>query len=333
MTESFIKLIFEASLTAGIAAAAVMLIRIPLKKAPKRWSYLLWAVVFFRCLCPFSVESAVSVFNAVPEKSVISGSNTDSAEAPQTEQQTDISEELQYTENAPSPLPSMGTFYNPYGSYDEPRYADYSGYANFAENDHTENISEPVYYEPETAAVNTVENTETEKTVNVHTVLLIIWLAGVAAMAVYGTLSYARLMRKICTAVKTDDGVYETDLIPTAFSAGFFPPKVYIPCGLSETEHRLIVTHERVHIRRCDHITKLLAFVALAVHWFNPLIWAAFTLMTKDMELSCDEAVLKICGAEEKKDYSRALLRVSMKRSGLAVIPIAFGETGIKGQR
>lgn len=332
MTEAFIKLIFQASITAGIAAAAVMLIRIPLKKAPKRWSYLLWAVVFFRCLCPFSVESAVSVFNAVPEKSVVSESNTDSDEVPHTEQQADIPAEVQYTENTPAPLPSTGTFYNPYGGYDEPRYADYSGYANFAENDYIQNIFEVADTEAAVTAVSTDENIKTEKAVNVHTILLIVWLAGVAVMAVYGTLSYARLMRKIRTAVKTEDGVYETDLIPTAFSAGFFPAKVYIPCGLSETEHRLIVTHERVHLRRCDHITKLLAFVALAVHWFNPLIWAAFTLMTKDMELSCDEAVLKICGAEEKKDYSRALLRVSMKRSGLAVIPIAFGETGIKGR-
>lgn len=333
MTEAFIKLIFQASITAGIAAAAVMLIRVPLKKAPKRWSYLLWAVVFFRCLCPFSVESAVSVFNAVPEKSVIAESDTDSDEVPHTEQQADIPAEVQYTENTSNtPLPSTGMFYNPYVGYDEPRYADYSGYANFEENDQIQNISEAADTEAAVTAVNTDENIETEKAVNVHTIVLIVWLAGVAVMAVYGTLSYARLMRKIRTAVKTEDGVYETDLIPTAFSAGFFPAKVYIPCGLSETEHRLIVTHERVHLRRCDHIKKLLAFAALAVHWFNPLIWAAFTLMTKDMELSCDEAVLKICGAEEKKDYSRALLRVSMKRSGLAVIPIAFGETGIKGR-
>lgn len=327
MTEVFLKLIFEASVTAGIAAAAVMLVRIPLKKAPKRWSYMLWAVVFFRCLCPFSVESSMSLFNAVPEKSVISESIEDSAEVPQAEQQA----EEQDTENL-TPLPSMGTFYNQYGGYEEPRYADYSGYAKFAENDHTENIPEPADTVPTLTAANTGEDGEQANSVSAYTVLLTVWLAGAAVMAVYGAASYMRLKRKIRTAVKTEDGVYETDLIPTAFSAGFFPPKVYIPCGLSETEHRLIITHERVHIRRFDYITKLLAFIALAVHWFNPMIWAAFVLMTKDMELSCDEAVLKICGAEEKKDYSRALLRVSMKRSGLAVIPIAFGETGIKGR-
>ena len=334
MTEAFLKMIFEASVTAGIAAAAVMLIRIPLKKAPKRWSYLLWAVVFFRCLCPFSVESTVSLFNAVPDRSAAAEQDerdTVYTEALQTERQETVSEDVQYA----APLPSTGTFYNPYGDYGEPRYADYSGYADFAENENDGTQSIAVNNSGTDAAeADETDNAEDvrENTVSVQTLLLTVWLAGAAVMAAYGTVSYARLMRKIRTAVKTADGVYETDMIPTAFSAGFFPPRVYIPCGLSDTERRLIVTHERVHIRRCDYITKPLAFIALALHWFNPLIWAAFALMTRDMELSCDEAVLKICGAEEKKDYSRALLRVSMKRSGLAVIPLAFAETGIKGR-
>lgn len=320
MSEAILKIIFEASLTAGIAAAAVMLIRISLKKAPKRWSYLLWAVVFFRCLCPFSVESAVSVFNAVPNQTAAAAESSPAVN--NTEARQDIGE------TAPSPLPSGATFYNPYYDYGyiEPRYADYSGYAKFgADTDSAENKSEA-------AVTYTDAAPEKENAVNVYTVLAIVWAAGAAAMTGYGAVSYIKLMRKIRSAVKAEDGVYETDLIPTAFSAGFFPPRVYVPCGLSDTERRLIVTHERVHIRRFDHIAKPLAFIALTMHWFNPLIWAAFALMTKDMELSCDEAVLKICGAEEKKNYSRALLRVSMKKSGLAVIPLEFAGMGIKGR-
>ena len=154
--------------------------------------------------------------------------------------------------------------------------------------------------------------------------------AGTAAMLLYAFVSYFRLMRKVRIAVKADDGVYETDLIPTAFSAGFFPPRIYLPCGLSKKERELIIAHEQVHIKRLDFIAKPLAFAGLAIHWFNPLIWAAFVLMTRDMELSCDEAVLKALGTEEKKEYSRALLRVSMKRSGLAALPLAFAGTGIR---
>ncbi|MDE6596640.1 MAG: peptidoglycan DD-metalloendopeptidase family protein, partial [Oscillospiraceae bacterium] len=175
-----------------------------------------------------------------------------------------------------------------------------------------------------------------KRSVNKNTVIFAVWAAGALAMTLYGVISYILLMRKLRTAVKTEEGVYESDLISTAFSAGFFPPKIYVPCGLFEEERKLIIAHERVHIRRLDYIVKPVAFLALAVHWFNPLIWLSFALMTRDMELSCDEAVLKIFGAGEKKAYSEALLHVSMKRSGLVdnykFMPLAFAETGIKGR-
>lgn len=280
MTESIIKLIFQASLTAGIAAAVVMLLRIPLKKVSKRWSYILWAVVFFRCLCPLSVESAVSIFNAVPEQSI-----------------SEITEDNDAYNYVPI-------------DYD-PVYVDYSGNADFNKTD--------IY-----------ENTKKKDTGSVYTILFIIWVSGVSVMLLYAVISYVRLMGKMKTAIKTEDGIYETDMIPTAFSAGLFPPKIYLPCGLSENEQELIITHEQVHIRRLDFIFKPLAFAGLALHWFNPMIWLSFALMTKDMELSCDEAVLKILGAEEKKSYSQALLKVSMKRSGLSALPLAFAGTGIK---
>ena len=279
MLETIIKLILRASLTAGIAAAAVMLIRLPLKKAPKRWSYLLWAVVFFRCLCPLSVESAVSIFNAVPEK------NIPEVQTPDTYEYIPV-------------------------DYD-PVYVDYSGNADFNKSEIRE----------EAAPQNTG---------SVYNILFIIWVSGAAVMLLYAVISYVRLMMKMKTAIKTEEGIYETDMVSTAFSAGLFPPKIFLPCGLSEKERELIIAHERVHIRRLDFLTKPLAFAGLALHWFNPMVWISFALMTKDMELSCDEAVLKILGAAEKKSYSEALLKVSVKRSGLTALPLAFAGTGIK---
>ena len=300
--ENFIKIILEASVTAGIAVFAVMLIRLAMKKAPKRWAYALWAVVFFRCLCPFSVESGLSVFNAVnavPERT---------AEVEQLETLPQMAENSEIENILP-----VNTNLNTYG------------YQTAA----------PVYpavLEDVTAA----EAVPTKKPVNKYAIMFAVWAAGAGAMALYGIVSYVLLMGRLRTAVKTEEGVYESDRISTAFSAGFFPPKIYLPCGLFEEEKKLIVAHERVHIRRLDYIVKPVAFLALAVHWFNPLIWLSFALMTRDMELSCDEAVLKIFGAGEKKAYSEALLRVSMKRSGLAdnygFLPLAFAETGIKGR-
>ena len=299
----FVKIILEASFTAGLAALAVILIRLAMKKAPKRWAYALWAVVFFRCLCPFSVESGLSVFNAVnaiPERTV----ETETVEA--LSEAAEISE----TENILPVQTDLNTY----------------GYQTAATID-------TVYAPP--AAVMT-ENVPEKKPVNKYAVMFGVWAFGASAMALYGVISYVLLMRKLRTAVKTEEGVYESDLISTAFSAGFFPPKIYVPCGLFEEERKLIIAHERVHIKRLDYIIKPVAFLGLAVHWFNPVIWLAFALMTKDMELSCDEAVLKIFGAGEKKAYSEALLRVSMKRSGLAdsynFLPLAFAETGIKGR-
>lgn len=294
----FIKLILEASFTAGLAALAVMLIRLAMKKAPKRWAYALWAVVFFRCLCPFSAESALSLFNVIPERTpeknieVVDSSGTASEVDLYTPAIVQVERTLEnygYTTPLPAAVPS-----------------------------------EPAKVVP---AKNPLRK---------YTVIFIVWAAGAAAMALYGVISYILLMRKLKTAVKTEEVVYESDLISTAFSAGFFPPKIYVPCGLFEEERKLIVAHERVHIRRLDYIVKPVAFLGLTVHWFNPLIWLAFALMTRDMELSCDEAVLKIFGAGEKKAYSEALLHVSMKRSGLAdsykFMPLAFAETGIKGR-
>ncbi|MDE6709335.1 MAG: M56 family metallopeptidase, partial [Oscillospiraceae bacterium] len=294
----FVKLILEASFTAGLAALAVILIRLAMKKAPKRWAYALWAVVFFRCLCPFSAESAVSLFNVIPERT---------PEVPETSETSAIVSEIN---NRPAVMEQVETDLQSYG------YTPYPVPVSI----------EPVKEAPEPA----------KKPVNKSFIFFAVWAAGTLAMTLYGVISYILLMRKLKTAVKTEDGVYESDLISTAFSAGFFPPKIYVPCGLFEEERKLIIAHERVHIRRLDYIVKPVAFLGLAVHWFNPVIWLAFALMTRDMELSCDEAVLKIFGAGEKKAYSEALLHVSMKRSGLVdnykFMPLAFAETGIKGR-
>lgn len=300
----FVKIILEASFTAGLAALAVILLRLAMKKAPKRWAYALWAVVFFRCLCPFSVESGLSLFNAVnavPERTA----------QERIEEFSEVAESYG-TENI---LP-VQTDLNTYGYQTAaPALTDVP----------------PVYAPPPVVT----ENVPEKKPVDKYAVMFAVWAFGAAAMALYGVVSYVLLMRKLRTAVKTEEGVFESDRISTAFSAGFFPPKIYVPCGLFEEERKLIVAHERVHIKRLDYIVKPIAFLALTLHWFNPLIWLSFALMTRDMELSCDEAVLKIFGAGEKKAYSEALLRVSMRRSGLAdgsFLPLAFAETGIKGR-
>ncbi len=288
MSERIFGFIIEASVTAGIAAAAAALAGLFIKrvlKASVRWAYMLWAVVFFRCLCPVSVESGLSVFNlfdrtAVSEEAGISVSSDGEINFPASFKADDVPSEIVFT----------------------PSGAEASG--------NTEQI-------------------EKNNSADVYTALLVLWGCGAAAMAAYGIISSAALASRLKTAVKAEDGVFESDRISTAFTAGIFRPGIYLPCGLPENQRELIILHERIHIRRRDYILKPIAFAGLALHWFNPLIWAAFALMTRDMEMSCDEAALKICGSDKRTDYSEALLSASVRRSGIAA-RIGFGETGIK---
>ena len=125
--------------------------------------------------------------------------------------------------------------------------------------------------------------------------------------------------------------VFETDAIGTAFVCGFIRPKIYVPANIGDANLSYILEHERTHIRRKDYLIKPIAFLALILHWFNPLMWLCFALMSRDMEMSCDESVLRKLGDGAKGGYSSSLLSLAVKRKGLlAAYPLAFGESHVK---
>ena len=157
-----------------------------------------------------------------------------------------------------------------------------------------------------------------------------IWLVGIAALLAYAVVTYARLKRKLRFATKRESDVYETDRIRSPFVLGFVRPKIYLPIGLSDADLTYILFHERTHIKRRDYIVKPAAFLALAVHWFNPLVWLAYFLLNADMEMSCDERTLKELGGEIKAVYSNALLALSTGKRLVGLSPLTFGEGGIK---
>lgn len=154
----------------------------------------------------------------------------------------------------------------------------------------------------------------------------ILWMTGTAAMVIYGVVSLVRLHRRLVGAVPLEKGVYLADHISTPFVLGLVRPKIYLPSALPEGERGYILLHERHHIRRLDHVVKLLAFLALCLHWFNPLVWLMFVLLGRDMEMSCDEAVMKKLGEAVRADYSASLLRLATGRKIIAGAPLAFGE-------
>lgn len=282
--------ILNMSLTAGIVIVLVLIARLLLKKAPKIFSYFLWAVVLFRLVCPvsFSSEFALIGFFHAPA--------TTTNDSPYSSI-TYIPGNIVHTEYPRVDLPIPGI---------------------------SEAINESLPQGEEQLAADPLEGPMAMAT--------LLWLLGIAAMLIYSAISLILLSRKLIGAVRFRDNIYHADHISTPFVIGLFRPKIYFPSTISEQEQSYIILHEKTHIRRLDHIIKMFAFLALTIHWFNPLVWVAFVCAVKDMEMSCDESVLKQMGGEIKGAYSTSLLSLAAGRSLINGSPLAFGEGNIKGR-
>ena len=163
-------------------------------------------------------------------------------------------------------------------------------------------------------------------------ILTLVWLAGIAVLMCSSGASYWKLRRNVREAWPTGNRCWECDRIDTAFVLGFLRPRIYLPAGLGKRERKFILSHENTHIRRCDHLWKLAGYGILAVHWFNPLVWLAYSLLCRDMELACDEQVIRYIDVRERKAYSMALLSCAAKHGRFAVCPVAFSESDVKGR-
>ena len=156
-----------------------------------------------------------------------------------------------------------------------------------------------------------------------------VWLIGLAAMLLYALVSYLRLRRRVRASIPLRENIYVCDEVPSPFILGIVHPRIYLPSALDEAQRGSVLSHERAHLARHDHWWKPLGFALLAVYWFNPLLWLAYTLLCRDIELACDERVLCGMDAGQVKDYSSALLACSVPRRMLAACPLAFGEVGV----
>ena len=289
------------SLTAAATALAVLLIRAVMRilEVPRAIVFLLWAVVLFRMVCPVSFSSSWSLLSLFPaaEEQVADFSDGDLSgnqviwDSPQSHERYQAG--VSGGGIVVSPAPEDGG-----GSY--------------------------VVTGPDGASPPATVET------GVLPVLSVIWVLGVLALWLWSLLSWLRLRLKLSAAVRTPDGAWESDRVDSPFVLGFFPPKIYLPLGLSGDTRRYVLLHERAHIRRGDHIVKVLAFLALAVHWFNPLLWVSWFLSCRDMEAACDESVLRRSPEDIRKNYSAALL--SLAAAHPLRVPLAFGENGVKGR-
>lgn len=273
LTKFFLS-VFNMSITASYVILLVIILRLLLKKAPKLFSYALWAVVLFRLIVPFSFSSALSFLKPIAQSS-------GSAQS--------IPSYINIQPMSAGGINSAG-----------------GGEANI----------------PEAAAqVSTIDPPQTALFI-----FSIIWISIMLVLIVLSIVSYIRLKRNVSTAIRLEQNIYECENIETPFVLGIIKPNIYIPMKLKDTEKSYILKHENTHIRRLDYIVKPIAFLALCIHWFNPLVWISFKLMGIDMEMSCDESVVRELGGGIKKDYTMSLLSISSGRRLIGYSPLAFGE-------
>ena len=171
---------------------------------------------------------------------------------------------------------------------------------------------------------------EIHRGVNPVFVLNCVWLAGIAVMLVYMFVSYICVYRRINGAKQFKDNIYTSESVSSPFVLGLVRPRIYLPENMDAISMSYVIAHEEAHLRRLDHLWKPIGFLLLAVHWFNPLIWIGYILLCRDIEMACDERVVRSMNDEERVDYSEALLECSVSRKMITACPLAFGEVGAK---
>ena len=266
MTDLFLQVV-NLSYSALWIVAAVVLLRVVLRKAPRWLHVLLWALVGLRLVLPFSVESSLSL---QPSAKVIRPAVMKSG-APEI----------------------------------------HTGIAalNYMVNDNINYVNQSRDW---------------------LQILAVIWLVGLMGMLVYAAVSYGRLKRRLRPLNLFSEGVFTCENLSFSFILGVFKPSVYVPNTVSEAEMTYILAHEQAHIRRKDHIWKPFGFVLLAIHWFNPALWLAYILLCRDIELACDEKVIRELGSDQRADYSQTILNCGISRRRIAACPLAFGGAPVK---
>ena len=177
---------------------------------------------------------------------------------------------------------------------------------------------------------------EPEKELNVFKFIMPylagLWLVGIVILLIYTFISYSKLNKKIGTAVLLRDNIYQSETVTSPFVVGIIKPKIYIPFNINEQDAEHVIAHEQAHIKRKDYLLKPLGFLIVTLHWFNPLVWIGYIFLCRDIELACDEKVIKDLNSEQRADYSEALLTCSVNRRLISACPVAFGESDVKNR-
>lgn len=192
-----------------------------------------------------------------------------------------------------------------------------------------QNIPVEIEFEETTTGIAPIENSTPVAKSSIKS-YEIIWISGIALMAIYWVVNSIRLRKLVVDGIRMQWCIYRCDRIQTPFILGLIVPRICIPSSLSESDYKNIILHEETHISRLDHISKFIAFTILAIHWFNPLVWLAFVLFSRDIELACDEKVISKMTPVGKKSYVNTLLACATNKTFVFTYPLGFGEIGVK---
>lgn len=272
---AFLKLA-NMSISASWLVLAILVLRLVLKKAPKWVNVILWGIVAVRLICPFTIESALSL---IPSTQTIP-MNIEMAAKPAIDSGVGVVNSMVNPMIAASFTPNPAASANPL------------------------QIWIPL--------------------------IAVIWLFGMVLMFLYTAISYWRLNRRIDTAVLYRDNIFQSERVSSPFVLGIIKPKIYLPFHMNEQDLQHVVAHEQAHILRKDHWWKPLGFLLLTVYWFNPLMWVAYVLLCRDIELACDEKVIEQLNSEQRANYTQALVASSVNRRMISACPLAFGEVDVK---
>ena len=286
--------IIRMSLTAAIVILVVIAIRFFMRKLPKKYTYMLWAAVGFRLLCPVSIESRFSIFSLKPASKVA----------------TKVERSEVYTNYVRSAATQRSV----------------TQAAHAAQRTHETTAQTVAPHASQAVAV-----TEKITAPDPHTIMMIAW--AVIAVIILGLAIYhlIKLKIRVRDAKQVEKGIFESSRVTSPFAMGIIRPGIYLPTDLPEYEREYLIEHERTHIKRGDLIFKAVAVAALAVHWFNPLVWIAFVLFCRDMEMSCDEIVLEKLGDGIRKNYSLSLVTLAQNSNDCSyvVMPTSFSKGSV----
>lgn len=304
--ELFTKII-NMSLTASVVILIVWVVRGLLWKAPKKYAYVLWLIVGIRLLCPVGIASPLSVYN------LFSNESMQIKQYKSLEQNVDINYDMSQNSKSNSQASVSGI----------------SAKTDMIVNN--DNITK----KQEIPSVDSVSNGEIRKSTEEDLNGLVrigsyVWVSVCAIIVLWNIYLMFQMKRKVSKSVRFKENIYECDNIPTPFVMGLFSPKIYIPFRLKKEEQTYIINHEKFHIKRKDNVIKLMAFFICCVYWFHPFVWISYLLMIRDMEMSCDEYVLKKSPEDIRVAYSESLLGFAINKRNLGLGFLAFGESDAK---